>query len=1519
MASQSEVTHVGKEIKMSKKDAMSDMNSRLAKVELAMGEEQDKFEDFGQRVEELERGREELREEMQGALNLVASECRALIKTLEETLLGKVTSLEAKVTKLEVDLKDSKEELVLCRKAIAQAPSGIPASPPPSRIDIPKPKPYGGSRNAKELDNFLWSLEQYFKSLGITEDAKKIDAATLYLDNTAMVWWRRRSSDIEKGSFVLNTWEEFKKELKRQFYPENAEEEARAKLRRLQQKGSIRDYVKEFLEVLLEIPDYPDKEAFFTFKDGLQNWVKMEIQRRGAQDLATAISIAESLVEFKKPEKPKLYKDKGGKSKSGGDTHPSKEAKQIRSKEGHNFKGQGERPPLKCFFCNGPHRARECPTKAKLAALVEEREEPQQESKMGSLQLLSAIQAKREPPKKEKKGRLFLEAKIGGQPVKALVDTGASNNFLQHLEAKRLGIPFKEEQGWLKAVNSEPRPIFGVARGVEVRLGEWCGRADFSIVPMDDYPVVFGMEFMDQVKAIPIPFANTMCILEEGNTSMVPLSREVSFQSKQLSALQCTRGIKKGQPTFLATLKEEEDSSNLELPMEISQVLEEFKDVMPPSLPKELPPKREVDHKIELVPGATPPSAVPYRMAPPELEELRRQLKELLDAGYIQPSKAPYGAPVLFQKKKDGTLRLCIDYRALNKITIKNKYPIPLIDDLFDRLGDARWFSKLDLRSGYYQVRIAEGDEPKTACVTRYGSFEFLVMPFGLTNAPATFCTLMNRVFHPFLDKFVVVYLDDIVIYSKTLDEHVQHLRQVFQVLRENKLYVKKEKCAFAQKEVKFLGHIVGEGKLRMDTSKVKAIQEWEPPKKVTELRSFLGLVNYYRRFIKNYSSLASPLTDLLKKDRPWKWDESCQGAFEDLKEMVTKEPVLVLPDFNKIYEIHTDASDFAIGGVLMQDGHPIAYESRKLNETERRYTVQEKEMTAVVHCLRTWRHYLLGSKFKVMTDNVATSYFLRQKKLTPKQVRWQTFLAEFDFEMEYKPGRVNLVADALSRKGELANLSSPSFPMVDRIKEGMEKDPQARSLMDLARQGKTRHFWEEEGLLFTKGNRTYVPRWGGLRKEIIKECHDSKWAGHPGIRRTQALIEYTYYWPQMHDDVEMYVKTCLVCQQDKNEQKQPAGLLEPLPIPERPWESISMDFIIGLPKSEGCGNIIVVVDRFSKYAIFIPVPSKFSAEDVARLFLKHVVKYWGIPKTIVSDRDARFTGKFWLELFKLMGTELNFSTSFHPQTDGQTERVNALLEIYLRHYVSANQSDWATLLDIAQFSYNLQKSEATGVSPFELITGQQPRTPTTLAMEYKGPSPMAHKMATRWQEELDKARVTLAKASKKMKKWADAKRRPLEFEEGDLVMVKLLAHQIRRRHANVHKGLVRRYEGPFKVEKRIGKQAYRLILPPHLELHPVFHVSLLKPYRADMDEPSRGESKRAPTSVTTAPRHEVEMIIDHRVIPRRGNHPRYVEYLVKWKGLPNNEATWEKELTLWDNQEAIKAYHEDTTRTSAP
>lgn len=1503
--SETDVTHVKevrKEKRASSKDVMSSIEGEVSKFREAMGSLQDDLEGTKESIEELKSTVDDLRGEMQGALNVAVDSLSKRGDERDDALEAMLTSLVARMDRLEGELR-----------ALARGGVVAPSAP---RQDVPKPKEFKGSRSAKDVDNFLWHMEQYFGAIGMVDDASKVSTASMYLADIALLWWRRRS-DGRYGA-PINTWEDFQQAFRQQFYPEYAEDEARAKLRRLEQKGEIKEYVRSFSELMLQIPSLSESEALFQFMDGLKPWVKMELQRRGCQDLMKAMSTAESLIEFKKVDKSES-KSHGKGSSGGADKDKGKQVNRPSHKPNSNKEkpAQGgetsqkkDRPSPKCFICDGPHYARECPKRSILSALAKEGDQEQEEIRLGALRTLNSVKTRKV---KRDKGLMFVDIEVAGKHISALVDTGATNLFIKEEVAKELGLK-TEGAGWLKTVNSKKIRTCGVAKDVDIRLGQWKGREAIEVIPLDDYDFVVGLDFLDKIDALVIPFADCLCILDTRCQCVVPVKRMAGNTSRMLSAMQLSKGVKKGETTILATLKSEESSQEEEIPKEVAQVLDTFQDVMPKELPKKLPPKREVDHRIELVPEARPPAMAPYRMAPPELEELRKQLRELLNAGFIQPSKSPYGAPVLFQRKHDGSLRMCIDYRALNKLTIKNKYPIPLIADLFDQLGEARWFTKLDLRSGYYQVRIAEEDVPKTTCVTRYGAYEFLVMPFGLTNAPATFCTLMNKVLQPFLDQFVVVYLDDIVVYSRTLEEHVEHLRQVFQVLRDNQLFVKKEKCSFAQKEVPFLGHIVGGGHVRMDPNKVRAIVEWEAPTKVTELRSFLGLANYYRRFVRDYSKITTPLTDLLKKGNRWEWSVKCQDAFDQLKQAITKEPVLALPDYSKPYEVHTDASDFAIGGVLMQEGHPVAFESRKLNDTERRYTVQEKEMTAVVHCLRTWRHYLLGTPFVVKTDNIATSYFQTQKKLTPKQARWQDFLAEFDFVLEYKPGKTNLVADALSRKMELASISSPGSPLIDRIKEGLQHDLTAKALCQQAQNGKTRRFWWEDGLLFTKGRRIYVPQYGKLRKEIIRECHDTKWAGHPGIRRTMALVEDRYYWPNMRDDVEAYVKTCLVCQQDKVDNHLPAGLLEPLPIPERPWESLSMDFIVNLPKSEGCRTIMVVVDRFSKYATFIPASKHCPAEEAARLFLKHVVKYWGVPQTIVSDRDPRFTGRFWTELFKLLGSELNFSTSLHPQTDGQTERVNALLELYLRHYVSTTQSNWAKLLDIAQFSYNLQRNESTGRSPFEIVTGQQPLTPSAIASGYKGRSPAAFKFAKSWHEEADLARSCLQKAAKRIKKWADNKRRHVEYQVGDLVLAKL--HQVLR-YKDVHKGLLRRYEGPFRVLKKVGKVAYKLELPPKLKLHPVFHVSMLKPYHGDEDDPTRNKSTRAPIGKKVSYDREVETVIADRVIRERHCKPRR-EYLIKWKGLPESEASWEPEEALWQFHDQLERFHaEDTTRAS--
>ncbi|WMV58989.1 hypothetical protein MTR67_052374, partial [Solanum verrucosum] len=413
---------------------------------------------------------------------------------------------------------------------------------------------------------------------------------------------------------------------------------------------------------------------------------------------------------------------------------------------------------------------------------------------------------------------------------------------------------------------------------------------------------------------------------------------------------------------------------------------------------------REIDFGIDLLPDTQPISIPPYRMAPTELKELKEQLKDLLEKGFIRPSQSPWGAPVLFVKKKDGSLRMCIDYRQLNRVTVKNKYPLPRIDDLFDQLQGASHFSKIDLRSGYHQVKVRECDIPKTAFRTRYGHYEFVVMSFGLTNAPAIFMDLMNRIFKPYLDSFVVVFIDDILIYSHSEEEHMGHLRVVLERLREEKLYAKYEKCEFWLKEVAFLGHVVlGDG-IKVDPKKTDVIRNWPRPLTPSDIRSVLGLAGYYRRFVNGFSSIASPMTKLTQKKAKFEWTDECERSFQTLKDKLVSAPILSLPDGLEGFVVYCDASRVGLGCVLMQNGKVIAYASRQLKVHEKNYPTHDLELAAVVFALKIWRHYLYGVHVDVFTDHKSLQYVFTQKDLNLRQRRWLEFLKDYDMSVHYHP-----------------------------------------------------------------------------------------------------------------------------------------------------------------------------------------------------------------------------------------------------------------------------------------------------------------------------------------------------------------------------------------------------------------------------------------------------------------------------------------------------------------------------------
>ncbi|CAA0833837.1 Uncharacterized mitochondrial protein AtMg00860, partial [Striga hermonthica] len=445
-------------------------------------------------------------------------------------------------------------------------------------------------------------------------------------------------------------------------------------------------------------------------------------------------------------------------------------------------------------------------------------------------------------------------------------------------------------------------------------------------------------------------------------------------------------------------------------------IVREYLEVFPDELPGG-PPDRQVEFSIDLIPGADLVSKAPYRMAPKELQELKTQIQELLKLGFVRPSVSPWGAPVPFVKNKDGSMRMCIDYRELNRLTVKNKYPLPRIEDLFDQLRGASIFSKIDLRSGYHQLKIKESDVSKTAFRTRYGHYEFVVMPFGLSNAPAVFMDLMNRVFHPYLDRFVIVFIDDILIYSRDEEQHEQHLRIVLETLRRERLYAKFSKCEFWLDRVAFLGHIVTSKGIEVDPSKIEAVSNWEVSRNASDIRSFLGLAGYYRRFIEDFSKIAQPLTQLTRKSTRFVWSPQCEASFQESKTRLTTAPVLTIPDPTLEFTIYSDASKMGLGCVLMQQGKVVAYASRQLKTHERNYPTHDLELAAVVHALKIWKHYLYGGKCEIFTDHKSLKYLFTQKELNMRQRRWLELVKDYDCTISYHPGKANVVADALSRK----------------------------------------------------------------------------------------------------------------------------------------------------------------------------------------------------------------------------------------------------------------------------------------------------------------------------------------------------------------------------------------------------------------------------------------------------------------------------------------------------------------------
>jgi RNase H-like domain found in reverse transcriptase/Reverse transcriptase (RNA-dependent DNA polymerase)/Integrase zinc binding domain/Chromo (CHRromatin Organisation MOdifier) domain len=959
----------------------------------------------------------------------------------------------------------------------------------------------------------------------------------------------------------------------------------------------------------------------------------------------------------------------------------------------------------------------------------------------------------------------------------------------------------------------------------------------------------------------------------------------------------------------------------------------------------EFPPSRPWDHAIELKPGA--PAALPGKLIPlsqAEQEELRKFVKEHMARGTIRPSKSPYKARFFYIKKKDGKLRPVQDYRPVNQWTIRNAYPLPLIPELIDRLTGCSLYTKFDIRWGYNNVRIKEGDEWKAAFITNEGLFEPTVMFFGLTNSPATFQTMMNSIFsEEIAEKWLTVYMDDMAIHTRcnpeeTEEQHVQrhrnYVKRILAKLMEHNLFLKPEKCSFEQPSIEFLGVRVTQGQVQMDDTKVEKVRNWRRPTNVTEVRKFLGFTGYYRYFIKDYSKLARPLLQLTHLSTPWTWGETEEEAFETLRKAMTDKPVLRQPDFTKPFVLLTDASAYGVGAILSQEGgsnnlntnkkprlHPVAYYSATFTETERNYDIYERELLAIMKAITHWRPYLIWTKepFTILTDHANLLHWKSPRKLNRRTARWHGELQDYNFKLQHVPGKLHTAADALSRptgadEGKEDNQQMTMIPEAAFIRlMGPDSDGSIEHTITIV-QNRNRSLMEEWTGIYPierinnpgepfwrdiKNRRLVIPPDQGLKRELMNIWHEGAINGHPGRDETIRRINKEYFWPGAKTWITDYIKGCATCQQNKNLTHRVKTPLFRIPssINAKPFSHIAMDLITGLPESDGYDAILTIVDHgCSRAAIFLPCSTTITGAGIAQLYLEHLFRWFGIPQKIISDRDPRFTSHFARELTKGLGISQNLSTAFHPQTDGLSERTNQWVEQYLR-LIAANQNEWSKWLPMATAVHNNSKNSTTGFAPSELLIGWEPPLATEQRPESK------NQTAEEYLSNIRRNRLMAIHALNKIAQRTDTL--PNRWTPGQLAWLEgknlPLAHGTAK--------LAPRRHGPFRVTEIVSPVAVRLELPPQWKIHPVFHISLLTPYS---ETPSHGPNftRPPPDLIDGEEEYEVEQIRSHRTWGRS----KTLQYLIKWTGYPESDNTWENADQI-HAPKLIKLYHETLPR----
>lgn len=961
--------------------------------------------------------------------------------------------------------------------------------------------------------------------------------------------------------------------------------------------------------------------------------------------------------------------------------------------------------------------------------------------------------------------------------VEALIDTGSTHSYIAGSVVDKL--KFEKVRCPPLSVNLATNgATAAVDHKVEIKfaLGPLQASYKFYVLPAAAADVILGTDFQRDFKVVADLEAGIVHVKGVGE---VPLVRKAA--EKLALAISLPETLTKAQKARL---------QGILLPLYFASPERPFGRV------------HKYIHTIDT--GQARPIYQPLRRtSPAERAIVQEEVQKMLAAGAIRPSASPWASPLTLVPKKDGTTRVCVDYRRLNEFTVKDRHPLPRVDDMLEAMRGACYFTSLDAASGYWQIPIADRDVSKTAFVCTEGQFEWLVMPFGLCNAPATYQRMMQDILSGFLFQFCVCYLDDILIYSKTFEDHIKHLQAVLRRLEEAGLLLKPSKCDFARREISFLGHILSESGIKTDPAKIEKVKSFPTPTTPTEVRAFLGLANYYRKFIAGFATIAGPLYELTGKG-DFNWTEEAQNAFDRLREKLGAEVTLSYPDFSKPFILDCDASETGMGAIVAQcttaGERPIAMESRKFTTAERKWHIREKEALAIKFGLEKFRHYLLGSDFVVRTDHSSLEWLFKAK--TGRLQRWALVLQEYlPFKIQHRAGTAHANVDAFTRifaESECAEEhmvfallpSKMDLPSQEELRKAQAKDPGLGAIQ------KQSHASSRNGILgITEYGRwrPYLPK--ELLERVLRTLHQHPLGSHFGAQRTRHLLAQVYVCNCTVADVQAILKKCQLCAQRRP--AQPHGALRSR-VPEHPWHTVAMDFCGPYPISDGCQYVLVFVDQFTKWVELVPTTDQ-TAITVIQAFYTNVICRHGCPRRLLSDNGPSFRSHLLEALCKNFGIKKIFATAYYPQGDGYAERFMRTLNNSLSALTRHTAEDWTHFVPGVAFGYNITRHAATNISPFELLRGMLPHLPGGGEEDEKTIAGQSYvkRLRSVILNATQRALKSLTTYHEKMKRQYDKKSKEFPIEVDSWVLVKLSDYE---RDKYPSRKLSPKWSGPRRV-----------------------------------------------------------------------------------------------------------------------